>query len=159
MRTIFLPARIHFALSAADIGGLFFGDVLADSCGYPIMLRRILIADDSPFWREQLRAILEEESDWTVFQATNGAEAVEKSVWIQPDAVILDACMPVLDGVSAARKFQQTSPQVPILMVTVDKSPFLELKAREAGVLAVYAKMDCLEARKFLLRLFLARAA
>ncbi len=122
------------------------------------MLRRILIADDSPFWREQLRAILEEESGWTVFQATNGAEAVEKSAWIQPDAVILDACMPVLDGVSAARKFQQTSPQVPVLMVTVDKSPFLELKAREAGVLAVYAKMDCLEVRKFLLRLLLARA-
>ncbi len=123
------------------------------------MLRRILIADDSPFWREQLRAILEEESGWTVFRLRMGAEAVEKSVWIQPDAVILDACMPVLDGVSAARKFQHTSPQVPVLMVTVDKSPFLELKAREAGVLAVYAKMDCLEVREFLLRMFLARAA
>lgn len=159
MWTIFLPTRIRFASLAANTGQFFFGEVLANSYDYPIMLRRILIADDSPFWREQLRAILEEESGWTVFQATNGAEAVEKSVWIQPDAVILDACMPVLDGVSAARKFQHRSPQVPVLMVTVDKSPFLELKAREAGVLGVYAKMNCLEVREFLSRMFLARAA
>jgi DNA-binding response OmpR family regulator len=123
------------------------------------MSLRILIADDSPFWREQLRTILEEESGWTVFQATNGAEAVEKSVWIRPDAIVLDACMPVLDGVSTAREFRRMSPQVPVLMFTVDKSTFLELKAREAGVLAVFAKMECLELREFLSRMFLARAA
>ena len=67
--------------------------------------------------------------------------------------------MPLVDGLSAAREFQHTSPQVPVLMVTVDKSPFLELKAREAGVLATYAKMEFLEARNFLLRMFLAKAA
>jgi CheY-like chemotaxis protein len=122
------------------------------------MSRRILIADDSPFWREQICTILEE-SGWTVFQATNGAEAVDKSVWVQPDAIVLDACMPVLDGLSAAREFRRRSPQIPVLMVTVDKSAFLELKAREAGILAVYAKMECLELRKFLLRMLLAKAA
>lgn len=119
---------------------------------------RILLADDSPFWREQLRVILEGKPGWTVYQASNGAEAVQKSTWIQPDAIILDACMPVLDGLSAAREFRRVSPKVPVLIVTVDNTPSLELKAREAGVLAVFSKMDFLQACDWL-RTFLTRAA
>jgi DNA-binding response OmpR family regulator len=126
--------------------------------GWKNMSIRILLADDSPFWREQLRMILEGKSGWTVYQATNGAEAVQKARWIQPDAVILDACMPVLDGLSAAREFRRMSPEVPVLIVTVDKTNSLEVMAREAGVLAVFSKMDFLEACD-LLRTFLTRAA
>jgi CheY-like chemotaxis protein len=114
------------------------------------MATRILLADDSAFWREQLRAILEEEPGWTVFQATNGAEAVEKSIWLKPNAIILDMSMPILDGLRAARKLHRVSPTVPVLIITVDKSALLEVQAREAGVLAVFSKMDCLELRKFL---------
>ena len=123
------------------------------------MTLRILLADDSPFWREQLCAILEEEPGWTVFQATNGAEAVRRSAPIRPDAIILDACMPILDGLSTAREFQRVLPKTPVLIVTVDKSAFLEEKARETGVLAVFSKAECLEVRQFLKRRFLARAA
>jgi len=98
------------------------------------MAKRILLADDSPFWREQLRTILEEGSDWTVFQATNGAEALQKSVWVHPDAVILDECMPVLDGLAAARELKRVTPQLAVFIVTVDKNASLELAARQAGV-------------------------
>lgn len=127
--------------------------------GGKTMSRRVLIADDSPFWREQLSRILEKDSGLTVFQATNGAEAVEKSVRIQPDAIVLDVCMPVLDGLSAARELRRVLPTVPVLMVTADKTSFLETKAREVGVLAVYTKMECLEVREVLLRRLLAEAA
>ncbi len=120
---------------------------------------RILLADDSPFWRDQIRTILEEESGWTVFQATDGAEAVQKSRWIRPDAIILDACMPILDGLAAAREFHRLLPKIPVLMVTVDKNTFLEVKARETGVLKLFSKMDCLDLRKFLKRMLIPKAA
>lgn len=123
------------------------------------MALRILVADDSPFWREQLRAILEQGSDSVVFEACNGFEAVQKSAWIQPDVAILDFCMPVLDGLSAARELKRRMPELPVLIVTVDKTDFLEVAAREAGVLAVFSKMDCLDLRDFLMRRLQARAA
>lgn len=116
------------------------------------MSLRLLIVDDSPFWREQLRAILEQDPGWTVYEAADGDEAVQKSSWVHPDVAILDYCMPVLDGLTAARKLKQTTPELPILMITVDKTPFLEEAARRAGVLAVFSKMDCLEVRNFLKR-------
>jgi len=119
---------------------------------------RIVLADDSPFWRQQLGEILEKEPGWTVFQATNGADAVEKSIWTHPDAIILDVCMPILDGLSAVRQLRRVSPKVPVLMVTVDKSEFLEITALEAGAVAVFSKMDCLELHKFLKQMF-AKAA
>jgi DNA-binding NarL/FixJ family response regulator len=111
---------------------------------------RILLADDSPFWREQIRAILEQDPDWSVYEANNGSEAVRKSSWIHQDVVILDMCMPVFDGLGAARRLKDVTPELPVLVITVDKTPFLESAARQTGVLAVFSKMDCLEVRNFL---------
>jgi len=112
---------------------------------------RILVADDSPFWRDQLRAILEEGADLTVFQATNGAEALQKTTQMHPDAVILDACMPVLDGLAAARELRRKEPGLPVVIVTVDKTVTLELAALQVGV-PVFSKAEFLEARNLLLR-------
>lgn len=123
------------------------------------MAVRILLADDSSFWREQIRGILEQEPGLTVFQAADGAEALRKSMWIRPDLIILDVCMPVLDGLSAAREFRRVLPGIPVLIVTVDKDTFLEAKARDAGVVAVFSKMECLEVCKFVKRRFVAKAA
>jgi DNA-binding NarL/FixJ family response regulator len=120
---------------------------------------RILLADDSSFWREQLRAILEDDPGWSVYEANNGCEAVHKSSWLRPDVVILDLCMPVLDGLEAARMLKRAMPELPVLIVTVDKTPFLEAAARQTGVLGVFSKMDCLEVRNFLRRTLQTQAA
>jgi CheY-like chemotaxis protein len=122
------------------------------------MAGRILIADDSPFWREQLRLMLEEPG-WLVFEAGDGSEAVRKAGWVHPDVIILDMSMPVLDGLGAARQIKEDMPGVPILIVTVDKSALLEAVARQAGVLAVYSKIECIELRNFLRRKFHTAAA
>jgi len=114
------------------------------------MAVRVLIADDSPFWREQLKALLEHDTGWTVFEACDGLEAVKKTTWIYPDAVILDFYMPVLDGLGAARGLKRRRPELPVLIVTVDKTSGLEAGAHQAGVLAVFSKMHCMELCNFL---------
>jgi DNA-binding NarL/FixJ family response regulator len=111
---------------------------------------RILVADDSRFWREELRALLEQEPSWDVFEADNGSDALRKASWIKPDVVILDLFMPELDGLSAARALTRQIPAPAMVIVTVDKSPFLEAAAREAGVLAVFSKVDYAGVRNFL---------
>lgn len=123
------------------------------------MSLRILVADDSPFWREELRNLLENRTGWTVFGANDGSEAIKKSCWVHPDAIILDLCMPVLDGLGAARELKRVMPQVPTVIITADKTPFLEASARQVGVLAVFSKMECLELRKWLERRFQTVAA
>lgn len=123
------------------------------------MSMRILFADDSPFWRGDLRALLEHGLDCTVFEASNGSEALLKSSWIHPDVVILDWCMPVLDGLGAARALKRQSPELPVLMVTVDKNESLEAAARQAGVLAVFSKMECMELCDFVRQTLQPRAA
>jgi CheY-like chemotaxis protein len=120
---------------------------------------RILVVDDSPFWRERFSALLEEGCDCIVFEACDGMDAVDKSRWIHPDIVILDFCMPVLDGVNAARMLKRLMPDCPLFIVTVDKNPFLEMAALEAGVAAVFSKMECLNLCNFINRTTESRAA
>ena len=111
---------------------------------------RILFADDSPFWREGLREILEQSLDCTVFEATDGSAAVQKSSWIHPDVVVLDLCMPVLDGLGAARQLKRETPGLPVVIITADKTEFLEAAACEAGALAAFSKTECTELCNFL---------
>jgi CheY-like chemotaxis protein len=107
------------------------------------MARRVLVADDSPFWRERLRTTLEQDSDCIVFEARSGFEALQKSAWVSPDLAVLDFCMPDLDGLGTARELKRRIPDLPILIVTVDKCAYLEDRARQEGILAVLSKTEC----------------
>ena len=63
----------------------------------------VLIADDEPLARERLRALLAEHSDVTVVgEAGNGREALDEVARLQPDLLLLDIAMPVMDGLEAA---------------------------------------------------------
>jgi CheY-like chemotaxis protein len=123
------------------------------------MAIRILVADDSAFWREALRANLERNSDWTVFEARDGSEAVQRSSWVHPDIAILDFRMPVLDGLNAAKELKRREPKLPIVMITVDKNSALEEEARRAGILAVFSKVDCGKVPDFVDRTLRPKAA
>ena len=114
------------------------------------MAKRILIADDSPFWRERFRAVLERDPNYDVFEAGDGSEAVQKSMKFHPDLVVLDYAMPVLDGLGAARELRRTMPKLPVMLCTADKSACLEDVARESGVPVVFSKTDWTEMLSFI---------
>ncbi len=68
---------------------------------------RILIADDEPLARQVLAELLEEIRGVTVAgEAANGREAVEKSLALKPDLLLLDLHMPGLDGLAVARSLR-----------------------------------------------------
>lgn len=79
----------------------------------------IVIADDQMLTREGLRTILDLEDDLDVVGvAKNGIEACEMVEVLQPDLVLLDIQMPLMDGISALKRIKQNSPQTFILILT-----------------------------------------
>lgn len=80
------------------------------------MAIRVLVVDDSSFFRRRLTEILTKDPDIEVIDtAINGREAVDKAKALQPDVITMDVEMPVLDGISAVREIMQFQ-RTPILM-------------------------------------------
>ncbi|MDC0611707.1 chemotaxis response regulator protein-glutamate methylesterase [Vibrio sp.] len=80
------------------------------------MAIRVLVVDDSSFFRRRVSEIINSESRLEVIDvATNGKEAVEKAKSLKPDVITMDVEMPVLDGISAVRMIMEENP-TPILM-------------------------------------------
>jgi CheY-like chemotaxis protein len=82
-------------------------------------MNRILIAEDNPVNRELLREILEADN-YDVVEAGDGREALQKLEEVEPDLVLLDINMPVLDGFAAIRSIREHPrfSHLPVLAVT-----------------------------------------
>ena len=80
---------------------------------------RVLIADDHKIVRAGLASLLGTEGDIDVVgQAANGREAVEQTLRLLPDVVLMDLMMPVMDGVQATEKIHAAAPQVKVVILT-----------------------------------------
>ncbi len=80
------------------------------------MVTRVLIVDDSSFFRRRVNEILEADKNIEVIgMAKNGLDAVEQAEKLRPDVITMDIEMPIMDGITAVRKIMQKSP-IPILM-------------------------------------------
>jgi DNA-binding NarL/FixJ family response regulator len=83
------------------------------------MTIRVLLVDDQELVRTGFRMILSDESDMEVVgEASNGQQAVERSTSLQPDVVIMDIRMPVMDGTEATRLIlERSGEQAPRILV------------------------------------------
>ena len=80
---------------------------------------RLLLVDDHQVVRQGLRLFLEPDDNITIVgEASNGREALERVAELQPDVVLMDLLMPVMDGVSAIRAIKEQHLDVEIIAVT-----------------------------------------
>jgi DNA-binding NarL/FixJ family response regulator len=104
---------------------------------------RILIADDHELVRKGFCSLLKSRDDFEIVgEASNGAEAVDKALQLQPDLIVLDVTMPILDGISAAKKIHKSLPGVPILILSMHEGREVVRAARSAGAQAFITKSD-----------------
>lgn len=83
------------------------------------MAVQILIVDDHSVVRQGLRMFLSLDPDLEVVgEASNGAEGVRLACEIQPDVVLMDLLMPVMDGVTATKAIRQQCPDVEVIALT-----------------------------------------
>lgn len=80
---------------------------------------KIVIADDQPLFRDGLHNLLAARGIAVIGLAADGAEAVQRTLDLQPDVVIMDIHMPVLDGLEATEQIKRTQPAVKVLILTV----------------------------------------
>ena len=80
---------------------------------------KILIVDDDPLVCQSLQVLLSREVDIEVLStANNGAEAIAYCHKVLPDVILMDICMPVMDGIRATRQIKEAWPQIRIMMLT-----------------------------------------
>ena len=98
------------------------------------MTIRILIVEDQRIVREGLRAVLEDEDEIAIVgEAANGQQAIELFGQLQPDVVLMDLQMPVMDGPEATRRIRELSPDARILVLTTYATDEFIFKALRAG--------------------------
>ena len=102
---------------------------------------RVLIADDHRLFAEALEAILSGDSRIDVVgRARNGKEAVAMAVELEPDVVLMDISMPLMDGVEATREIRSKLEHACVLMLTGSNSPADVDRSRTAGAAGYVTK-------------------
>ena len=98
---------------------------------------RVLIVDDEPLARDRLVRLVEEvDGFYSVGEAANGHEAVEKTNELHPDVVLMDVRMPGMDGLEAARHLSTLSEPPAVIFTTAYNDHALEaFEARAVGYL------------------------
>jgi len=107
---------------------------------------RVMIVDDHPTFVQGLQVVVSTtESIAVVTVAENGAEAVEQAAELQPDVILMDLHMPVMNGIDATAQIKATSPNIAILVLTMledDDSVFAAMRAGASGYLLKGADKD-----------------
>lgn len=100
---------------------------------------RVLIADDHESMRYVIRLVVETEFD-VVGEAANGREALDAAEHLQPDVVLLDINMPVMDGFEAARRLREALPESRIILVSDHATPVYADEGFRVGAHGYVAK-------------------
>lgn len=104
---------------------------------------RILVADNHDVMREGARAVIERQPGWEVCGvAASGREAVEQALALKPDVVVMDMCMPELNGLDAARQIKRHLPRTEVLIFTAHEIDELIREVFAAGAKSLIFKSE-----------------
>jgi DNA-binding NarL/FixJ family response regulator len=104
--------------------------------------KTVLIVDDNEFSRQALCELFQQADFEICADAENGREAIEMAEQLLPDLIVLDVCMPVMNGLDAARVLKHIMPAVPLIMYSAFGDRFVEQQARLIGISEVVSKSD-----------------
>ncbi|MCP4117270.1 MAG: response regulator [Desulfobacteraceae bacterium] len=104
------------------------------------MGKKIVIADDEPITRMDVREILENAGYTVLGEASDGFDAVELCKKFNPDLVLLDIKMPLLDGLKASRIIREQKLAKGVLLITAYSGKEFVDQAKEAGVMGYVVK-------------------
>ena len=115
------------------------------------MATRVLVVDDYAPWRRFVLEVLDQVPDLKIVaEASDGLDAVQTAQRFQPDLILLDIGLPVLNGIEAARRIRTCSPQSKILIFSAQRAPEIVQEALRAGahgfVFKLHAKQELLPA-------------
>ncbi|MBW3594338.1 MAG: response regulator transcription factor [Actinobacteria bacterium] len=102
--------------------------------------RRVLIVDDNADVRYLTRLTIESDSCEVVGEAANGAEAISVAEELQPDAVVLDLRMPLMDGIEATKILRYRFPDLRIIVMSGSDDPLMVREISAAGADAAVDK-------------------
>lgn len=83
-----------------------------------MLMKRVLIVDDTAFMRMSLKAMLEKNGFQVVDEAENGSVAVKKYKELRPDIVTMDITMPVMDGIQALKEIRKFDANSKVIMIS-----------------------------------------
>lgn len=96
---------------------------------------RILLADDHTIVRQGLARLLEEQKDFQVVaEATNGRIAIEKTMQLKPDVVVMDIAMPLMNGIEATKRIRKQLPDTKVLILSMYSHEHYIQELLETGV-------------------------
>jgi response regulator NasT len=101
---------------------------------------RVLLVDDNPGFRHELRLLLEDCGIEVVAEGSNGQEAVELATRTEADVLLMDLKMPVMDGLQAARALRERVPALPVIILSAYEDPALKSEADAANAYAYLVK-------------------
>lgn len=102
-------------------------------------LQSILIVDDSGFARRTIRIFLEE-AGYSVEEAADGFQALERYYIKEPELVLLDNVMPGMTGLEVLKKMRAMNPLARVVMLTSDVQNFTQREARINGAVGYLNK-------------------
>jgi two-component system chemotaxis response regulator CheY len=99
------------------------------------MRRGVLVVDDDPFIRKLVATTLEDVSDFDLYEASDGIQAIEVAEREQPTIVFLDVDMPRMDGIAVCRALRAnpSTSAATIVILTATHGSGIEAEAEDAG--------------------------
>ena len=104
---------------------------------------KVVIVDDNDAMRQALCRLFKAAGGFQVCgEASNGSEAIELVQHLDPDVVVLDLCMPGMNGLETARELKNVRPLARIILYSMNAEEILEKQASAAGVSALVSKAE-----------------
>lgn len=103
---------------------------------------KALIVDDHPFIRASVKALLKHEGFSSIIEARSGTEGLQMAKNFIPDLIILDICMPGLDGIEVILRLREQRIPSRVLVLTSQPAEYFSTRCQKAGAKGYVCKSD-----------------